>query len=536
MKEITRINLASLPYNIDLEAKKALEKYCLEIEKQLGADADAMKEIELRMTELLADRKVAGETVIGMEDVESIKSQLGKPDDFADESSSNVESSKDEPADGEVEKPVKRVMRDINNRMLAGVCAGLAAYFKIDPVLVRVVAVVLLVASFGVMLPVYLLLWLIIPPARTATDRLEMVGQPVTLEAIQKESAVPQSTTEPAFLTFMRFFAAGVLLAGLVGVLLLMARLVVHQDFIDSLTYSPGSAGMSIGILVSGLLFVTMLGLLAYALIAKKFTKRMGVGLLAIIVAGLTSFGAARAGYYTNYGVELDRRVNTVKRDIDVSLLKDATNLVVKSPNDSITIEYATTSDAPNAYISYDAKVNHDQPGVKLSRDGDSVILEVYKILKDCNRGLCAPAVVYVNGPALTSITSGNAQFGYRVNRDQEAININMSENAHAVLSSSGAVIDQLNLKLNGSASVSAEGAVVKDVQANIIDTAQLSLGNVKNIDVTTPEVCASNSSSPQLDYESAGEVKVNGELTSGSVEKPCFTVIHAQNSAKYPY
>ena len=511
--------------SIDIEANKVLEKYCLEIEKQLGADADAMKEIELRMTELLADRKVIGETVISMEDVESIKSQLGRPADFADESSSDVESSKYATTDSEVDKPVKRVMRDVNNRMLAGVCSGLAAYFKIDPVLVRVAAVVLLVASFGVMLPVYLLLWLIMPPAQTATDRLEMAGQPVTLEAIQKESAVPQSTTEPALLVFIRFFLAGVLLAGILGVLLLMSRVVVNQDFIDSLAYSPGSAGMSIGILVSGLLFVAMLGLLAYALIAKKFTKRMGVGLLAIIVAGLTSFGVATAGYYTNYGVELDWRVNTVKRDIDVSLLKDTTNLVVKSPNDSIMIEYATTSDAPNAYIFYDEKLSYDQSGVKLSQDGDSVILEVYKIPKDCNRGLCAPTVVYVNGPALASITSVNAQFGYRVNRDQEVIDINMGENAHAVLSSGGAVIDQLNLKLNGSASVSAEGAVVKDVQANIIDTAQLSLGNVKNIDITTPEVCASNSSSPQVDYESAGEVKINGELTNGSVEKSCFAV-----------
>jgi phage shock protein PspC (stress-responsive transcriptional regulator) len=525
MKKITRINLASLPYNIDIEANKVLEKYCLEIEKQLGADADAMKEIELRMTELLADRKVIGETVISMEDVESIKSQLGKPADFADESSSDVESSKYATTDSEVDKPVKRVMRDVNNRMLAGVCSGLAAYFKIDPVLVRVAAVVLLVASFGVMLPVYLLLWLIMPPAQTATHRLEMAGQPVTLEAIQKESAVPQSTTEPALLVFIRFFLAGVLLAGILGVLLLMARVVVNQDFIDSLACSPGSAGMSIGILVSGLLFVAMLGLLAYALIAKKFTKRMGVGLLAIIVAGLTSFGVATAGYYTNYGVELDWRVNKVKRDIDVSLLKDTTNLVVKSPNDSIMIEYATTSDAPNAYIFYDEKLSYDQSGVKLSQDGDSVILEVYKIPKDCNRGLCAPTVVYVNGPALASITSINAQFGYRVNRDQEVIDINMGENAHAVLSSGGAVIDQLNLKLNGSASVSAEGAVVKDVQANIIDAAQLSLGNVKNIDITTPEVCASNSSSPQVDYESAGEVKINGELTNGSVEKSCFAV-----------
>ena len=52
MKEITRIHLAALPYNIEVAAKKELEKYLHAIESSLGADSDAMREIESRITEI----------------------------------------------------------------------------------------------------------------------------------------------------------------------------------------------------------------------------------------------------------------------------------------------------------------------------------------------------------------------------------------------------------------------------------------------------------------------------------------------------
>ncbi|RYF29025.1 MAG: hypothetical protein EOO17_03020 [Chloroflexi bacterium] len=72
MKEITRIHLAATAFNIDITAKKELEKYLEAIEKSLRADEDTLREIEARIVELLADRGVTGERVVTLGDVEVI--------------------------------------------------------------------------------------------------------------------------------------------------------------------------------------------------------------------------------------------------------------------------------------------------------------------------------------------------------------------------------------------------------------------------------------------------------------------------------
>ena len=79
MKEITRIHLAATPYNIELAAKKDLEKYITSIENVLAADDETVREIEARMIELLAERGVKDEQVITAADVAALKERLGAP-------------------------------------------------------------------------------------------------------------------------------------------------------------------------------------------------------------------------------------------------------------------------------------------------------------------------------------------------------------------------------------------------------------------------------------------------------------------------
>jgi phage shock protein C len=57
----------------------------------------------------------------------------------------------------------KRLYRSKTNRVFAGVCGGLGEYFDIDPVIVRLIWVILTIASFGVGIIAYLLAWIIIP-------------------------------------------------------------------------------------------------------------------------------------------------------------------------------------------------------------------------------------------------------------------------------------------------------------------------------------------------------------------------------------
>ena len=73
MKEITRIHLAKTAFSVEIDAKKSLEKYLNSIQKNMHADAEAMKEIEARMVEILAERSVMKEGVIGDDDFWRLK-------------------------------------------------------------------------------------------------------------------------------------------------------------------------------------------------------------------------------------------------------------------------------------------------------------------------------------------------------------------------------------------------------------------------------------------------------------------------------
>lgn len=58
---------------------------------------------------------------------------------------------------------MKRLYRSGKNRIIAGVCGGIGEYFGIDPVIVRLIWVILTLFSFGFGVPAYIIAWIIIP-------------------------------------------------------------------------------------------------------------------------------------------------------------------------------------------------------------------------------------------------------------------------------------------------------------------------------------------------------------------------------------
>ena len=89
MNEVTRIRLGRIAYDIDINAKKELEKYSRAIRKSLGQDSDVYDDIEIRMTEILADQGIQAGEVITLNEVLAIESQLGQPGDFASDSNNS---------------------------------------------------------------------------------------------------------------------------------------------------------------------------------------------------------------------------------------------------------------------------------------------------------------------------------------------------------------------------------------------------------------------------------------------------------------
>ena len=95
------------------------------------------------------------------------------------------ENQQPETSDGSGGKRSKRFFRDPDEKVIAGVCSGIAAYFHLDPVWVRLIFVIsIFFGGFGFLL--YMIFWIIVPEAETTSDKLEMRGEKINISNIEK--------------------------------------------------------------------------------------------------------------------------------------------------------------------------------------------------------------------------------------------------------------------------------------------------------------------------------------------------------------
>ena len=183
MKKTFTINLSGTVFHIDDDAYERLNYYILQINRHFGNDADAkeiVQDIESRISELFQERVKDGSEVITIEQVEEIIKIMGMPEAFADSKDEN------EQVVTKISRSrTKKLYRDPDDRILGGVCSGLAAYFNIDPIIVRLIFVALFFGG-GSSLIIYLILWIIAPKAANTAQRLEMKGEEVNINNISK--------------------------------------------------------------------------------------------------------------------------------------------------------------------------------------------------------------------------------------------------------------------------------------------------------------------------------------------------------------
>lgn len=187
MNKIMQINLGGYALTIDEDAYLFLSNYLDDIRRRLSSHEgrdEILRDIETRLGELISSR-LGSRNIVSLADVEAAVEVMGKPEDFGGEAS-NASAGKS----GETRafQPGRRLYRDESDAVIGGVCSGLAAYFGLnDPVWVRLIFILLAFISFGFWVPAYVLLWLLIPPARTAAERLAMRGETPNLENIVRE-------------------------------------------------------------------------------------------------------------------------------------------------------------------------------------------------------------------------------------------------------------------------------------------------------------------------------------------------------------
>ena len=180
MNKTVNINLGGIIFHIDEDAFEKLNAYLTSIkthfQNEEGCDEIAA-DIEARIAEILQERNTL---IISHDDVDSIISIMGKPESYE-------ENAKQEPNEHSFEtsrKNKKRIYRDKDNEIIGGVCSGIASYFDLDPVIIRLLFVIGLFMGGGVL--VYIILWAIIPEAKTTAEKLQMKGEAVNAENIKK--------------------------------------------------------------------------------------------------------------------------------------------------------------------------------------------------------------------------------------------------------------------------------------------------------------------------------------------------------------
>lgn len=181
MNKATNIHLAQTLFSIDENAYMLLKNYLDKLErlfKNTEGAKDILEDIEARMAELFSELKKDNRYVISIEDVEKVIDTLGSPEDLAGEDAEQAAPTPNRP---------KKLFRDPDDRFIGGVAGGLSHYVGLDSIWIRLIFLILFFSSVGGVFLVYLLLWILVPEAKTTAEKLMMKGEPVNVSNIKKK-------------------------------------------------------------------------------------------------------------------------------------------------------------------------------------------------------------------------------------------------------------------------------------------------------------------------------------------------------------
>jgi len=349
MKKTFSININGRVFHIEEDAYEKLQDYLQVLSLYFGSQdggQEILQDIESRIAELLQEKINDVQEAVTSEFVDEVMQRMGKPEDFKDTESAGNTSS-----EVKSEKNRKRLYRDVENRVLGGVCSGLSTYFNIDPVFLRILFVLLVFVGVGVSAIVYLILWIVVPKAKTTAQRLEMRGEEVTVsnirktiqdevkevknsfskinksDSFQKGKEVANKSGQALFQVVKGFgkavsvvFGSLLIMTGFLGFVIFLVSLAVGNTVIRShsiglnpdvnlsgllgFMVSPGLVSISI------LLLVLLIGipLLVILFIGTKLVfryktnnKLIGLGALGIWLVALISMIALTAGQISNF-------------------------------------------------------------------------------------------------------------------------------------------------------------------------------------------------------------------------------------------
>jgi phage shock protein PspC (stress-responsive transcriptional regulator) len=179
MKITVSINLGGYSFNIDEDAYAELKMYLKNLELHFAGEessSEILSDIETRVAEIFRTKLTNFKQVINIDDVRQVISVLGTPEDISDSEGPTAREKFSSPG-------YHRMYRDTDHRVIGGVCSGIAAYWDIELWLVRLIFFAL--AMMGVGILIYLILYIVIPEAKTTAEKIEMKGNPVNIHNIK---------------------------------------------------------------------------------------------------------------------------------------------------------------------------------------------------------------------------------------------------------------------------------------------------------------------------------------------------------------
>lgn len=531
MKKTQSISIASTLFWIEEDAYQVLEHYLSSIKAHFapkGEESEVVRDIEARVAEQFLESK---KKIVTLDEVHAVIASMGDVGDFGDEKIDSKDAADEEPRAG------KRLYRNSDDKVIAGVASGIAAYLGIDVLWVRMAFVLFtFVSGFGVLL--YLTLCIFIPEAKTASQLLEMKGAPVTLETLSGRAKdrwdelkndrhhrgfLRRILTTPFTIIgrvlqfiftkivpiFGRLFGAVIALGATLALLaltVLLGLMLTHlggtylSEFPIGDILSPGMVALVslVVYLAVGIPFYFLL-FLGTSLLARRrvvsstisFTL-LGVWFLSIVAAGVIGISVAeRVSSYmkTSPAYQETERTVTVSEPLTGIIARNGVNL-----------EYIQDSKATTTTITLEGRVKDMDHLVPSVQDG-VLTLAPEKQTRDtkfcifCN--LYSVPKVLVTAPNVTAFTGEN---GTRISADKitsaSKVTISLSKGASGTFSVDAkevavAIKNAVHLDLSGKttrATISAENGTYIDALKFLTTHAILNIQNSSRVDIGDTE------------------------------------------------
>jgi phage shock protein PspC (stress-responsive transcriptional regulator) len=185
MNKTIIININGIVFHIEEDAYEILKSYMTDVQRHFLNSADSLEittDIENRIAEMFNEILLKeGKQVVVVQDVKTVVEQMGSVEDFEMEEEGAKTNA---PHAFTYGTEPRRLFRDPDDHLVAGVCAGIANYFDFNPVWIRLLFAIAL-AFFGTGFILYIILWIVVPKAVTRADRMAMKGQRLDLQGFK---------------------------------------------------------------------------------------------------------------------------------------------------------------------------------------------------------------------------------------------------------------------------------------------------------------------------------------------------------------